>query len=238
MNLVIMGNGAMGKIAGELAEEYPDIDTVETLEPRNGESLFDLRMRPDVIIDFSHPDVLSEICDYLKLQGGQTGVVFATTGFSETDLECIQKLSHCVPVIQSYNYSFGVNAMKRLLHMAVSLLQNHADIEIIEKHHRKKVDAPSGTALMLADICNAQKEHILLYGRHGEMHRRNEIGMHSVRGGTIFGEHTVLFALEDEVIEVRHTAFSKKIFAKGAIEAALWLNGKKAGIYPLEQVFY
>ena len=133
MNLVIMGNGAMGKIAGELAEEYPDIDTVETLEPRNGESLFDLRMRPDVIIDFSHPDVLSEICDYLKLQGGQTGVVFATTGFSETDLECIQKLSNCVPVIQSYNYSFGVNAMKRLLHMAVSLLQNHAYIEIIEK---------------------------------------------------------------------------------------------------------
>ena len=103
----------------------------------------------------------------------------------------------------------------------------------MEKHHHLKVDSPSGTALMLADLCDPEGKRERIFGRSGEAKRKTEIGMHSVRGGTIFGEHTVIFALKDEVIELKHTAFSKNIFAKGAIEAALWLEGKKPGIYPL-----
>ena len=118
------------------------------------------------------------------------------------------------------------------------MLKDCSDIEIIEKHHNQKVDSPSGTALALAACCDPERQREWKYGRSGEEKRRDEIGIHSVRAGTIFGEHTVLFALKDEVIEIRHTAFSKNIFAKGAIEAALWLKGKQPGLYPLEDVFY
>lgn len=237
MNLGIVGSGTMGRIVENMALQNGKFEKVYTVEPALGESLFDVP-RVDVVIDFSHPDALDGICDYLRQQKGSCGIVFATTGFSTDDEKKIKQLAEVVPIIKSSNYSYGVNTLKQILMQAVPLLEGRADIEIVEKHHHLKVDSPSGTALMLADLCDPERKRERIFGRSGEAKRKNEIGMHSVRGGTIFGEHTVIFALKDEVIELKHTAFSKNIFAKGAIEAALWLEGKKPGIYPLEAVFY
>lgn len=237
MNLAIVGCGMMGSLIKEMAEDTSGIERIYSVEPAKGETLFYVPAC-DVIIDFSHPNALADICDYVKERSGKTGVVFGTTGFSDIQRKKIQALGEVAPVVSSYNYSYGIHALKQILGCAVKLLDARADIEIIEKHHNLKVDAPSGTALMLADICDPKGERKRLYGRQGEGVRGDEIGMHSIRGGTIFGEHSIIFALEDEVIALSHTAFSKKIFAKGALDAALWLNGKKRGIYTLEDVFY
>lgn len=237
MKLAIVGAGTMGRIVRDMALQNSGIDSVLTIEPALGESLFDIDA-PDVIIDFSHPDALEDIVAYATSKQGRTGVVFATTGYTLSQEERIKGLGTIVPVIRSSNFSYGINSLKRIVEFAAPLLRDCADIEIVEKHHRQKVDSPSGTAIMLADACDPAHESSRLCGREGEMKRKNEIGLHSVRAGTIFGEHTVLFALKDEVIEIKHTAFSKKIFAKGAIEAALWLKGKSPGFYPLEEVFY
>lgn len=237
MKIAIVGKGMMGRLIREMAEEIPGVEAVYTVEPLRGESLFDIP-KPDVVIDFSHPNALEDICAYVREQKGSVGVVFGTTGFSTEQEDAIAELGSCAPVIKSYNYSYGVNTLKRLLAFGMPLLGTRADIEIIEKHHSHKVDAPSGTALMLAEICDPGHEKKWTCGRQGESRRGDELGLHSIRGGTIFGEHNVIFALKDEVIEIRHTAFSKRIFAKGAIEAALWLNGKKKGMYSIEDVFY
>lgn len=237
MRLAIVGKGMMGSLIEEQARHMPEIEAVESLEPAAEETLFDL-LEPDVIIDFSHPDALSDICRYVQYRNGKTGIVFGTTGFTEKQLEEIKQLGDVAPVVQSYNYSYGIQTLKKILNCAMTMLGGRADIEIIEKHHNLKIDAPSGTALMLAGICDPEHQREWLCGRRGEGKRNTEIGIHSLRGGTIFGEHSILFALEDEVIEFGHTAFSKKIFARGALEAALWLNGKNKGIYSLEDVFY
>ena len=237
MKIAIVGKGMMGRLIREMAEEIPGVEAVYTIEPARGESLFDVP-KPDVIIDFSHPDALEGICAYVKAQKSPVGIVFGTTGFTEEQEAAIAELSSYGPVIKSYNYSYGINTLKKLLGYGMPLLARRADIEIVEKHHNHKVDAPSGTALMLAEICDPAHEKAWVCGRQGESRRGDELGIHSIRGGTIFGEHDVIFALKDEVIEIRHTAFSTRIFAKGAIEAALWLNGKKKGMYSIEDVFY
>lgn len=237
MKLAIVGAGTMGRIVRDMALQNPGIDSVTTIEPALGESLFDLES-PDVIIDFSHPDALDDIVSYVGGKQGKIGAVFATTGYTLTQEEKIKTLGQTAPVIRSSNFSYGVNSLKRIVGFAAPLFSDNADIEIIEKHHRQKVDSPSGTAIMLADACDPSRERKRLCGREGEQKRKNEIGLHSVRAGTIFGEHTVMFALKDEVIEIKHTAFSKKIFAKGAIEAALWIAGKAPGFYPIDEVFY
>lgn len=237
MKLAIVGSGTMGRIVADMALQNPGIEQVSVIEPALGESLDDVA-QPDVVIDFSHPDALPSIIGYLTAKGGQVGAVFATTGYCSEDAEAIKGLGEKAPVIKSSNFSYGVNTMKKILGFAAPLLSDCSDIEIIEKHHSLKTDAPSGTALMLADACDPEGTRERLCGREGEARRRNEIGLHSVRAGTIFGEHSVLFALKDEVIEIRHTAYSKTIFAKGAIEAALWLAGRKPGFYSIEDVFY
>ena len=171
--------------------------------------------------------------------GKQVPVVLCTTGLSEEQLTKVKDASEKVAVLKSANMSLGINMLLKLLQDATKILAPAGyDIEIVEKHHNQKVDAPSGTALMLAEICDPAHEKDWVCGRQGESRRGDELGIHSIRGGTIFGEHDVIFALKDEVIEIRHTAFSKRIFAKGAIEAALWLNGKKKGMYSIEDVFY
>lgn len=237
MNLAIVGTGTMGRIVRDMALQNPGIDKVCNIEPALGETLCDIPC-PDVIIDFSHPDALEGIVSFVSARNGKTGVVFATTGYSREDEEKILKLGERAPVIRSSNFSYGINSLRQIISYAAPLFADRGDIEIIEKHHNQKVDAPSGTAVMLADACDPAGIRERKCGRKGEEKRKNEIGIHSVRAGTIFGEHSVIFALKDEVIEIRHTAYSKKIFAKGAIEAALWLNGKKPGFYPIEDVFY
>lgn len=194
--------------------------------PTAGES------KPDVIIDFSSPAALSDELDYAVKNN--VPVVIGSTGFSAEQLKQIDDASEKVAVFRTANFSLGVNLLCKLVRQAAETLGEKFDIEIIEKHHSQKVDAPSGTALMLAESANAAFGGSKPYvnGREGKCGKRgNEIGLHAVRGGTIVGEHEVDFCGEDEIVTLSHSARSKKVFASGAIKAAKWLAGKGAGMY-------
>ena len=187
----------------------------------------------DVIIDFSHPSVTNSLLDYAVKH--KIPAVIATTGLSPEQVEAIHEAAKTIPVFFSANMSLGVSLLTELAKKAAKVLGNDFDIEIIEKHHNRKVDAPSGTALMLADAISEELKDApqYVYDRHSRRAARskNEIGIHAVRGGTIVGEHEILFAGHDEIISLTHTAMSKKIFATGAINAALFLANCKPGLY-------
>ncbi|MEA4852919.1 MAG: 4-hydroxy-tetrahydrodipicolinate reductase [Christensenella sp.] len=191
---------------------------------------------PDVIIDFSRPDALLPLLSYAEEK--KAAVVLCTTGFTPADKEKIADAAQRIPIFYSANMSLGVNLQMVLAKKAAEFLGGQFDIEIIEKHHNQKVDAPSGTALAIADYVNdafdGEKKYV--YGRTPEEHRKrdsSEIGIHAVRGGTVVGEHDVLFFGNDEVIEIRHSALSRHIFAEGAIRAAKFLAGKAPGLYSM-----
>ena len=201
-------------------------------------SFANVKEEADVIIDFSSPIGLSERLEYAK--NHKLGIVLASTGFSTDDLEMVKAYAKDVAIFKTANLSLGVNLMQALCKAATQVLGERYDVEIIEKHHNLKKDAPSGTALMLADSINetfAEKK-TLVHGREGLVGARTkkEIGMHAVRGGTIVGEHEVIFAGEDEVITISHSATSKRVFATGAIQASKFLNGKEAGMYEMKHL--
>ena len=200
-------------------------------------SFAEVKEEADIIIDFSSPTALQERLEYAKNKG--LGIVLASTGFSEADLALIDDYSKEVAIFKTANLSLGVNLMQALCKAAAEVLGEGFDIEIIERHHNLKKDAPSGTALMLANSVNeafdGKKEY--LYGRSGMVGARGkEIGIHAVRGGTVVGEHEVCFAGEDEVITITHSAASKRVFAAGAIKAAKFLKGKPAGRYEMKDI--
>ena len=200
-------------------------------------SFEEITQTADVIIDFSSPAVLKSELGWAVKHG--TPVVLATTGYSVEQLEYIDGCAKKIPVFKTANFSLGINLLVKLVKKAAEALGESFDIEIIEKHHNKKADAPSGTALMLAEGANSAFENKkeFLNGRSGIAGKRgNEIGIHAVRGGTIVGEHEVLFAGEDEIITLSHSARSKKVFAAGAIKAAKWLIGKPAGKYDMTDI--
>ena len=193
----------------------------------------------DVVIDFSNAsavDRLLEACGKKKLP-----VVLCTTGLSEGQLEKVKEISAVIPVLRSANMSLGVNLLLKLLKDAAKVLAPAGfDMEIVEKHHNQKVDAPSGTAIAMADSINEalNGEYTYNYDRSGERKKREkkEIGIAAVRGGNIVGEHEVIFAGEDEVIEFGHTAYSKAVFAKGAVAAAGFLAAREPGLYNMSDV--
>ena len=191
--------------------------------------------KPDVIIDYSHPNSLDGLLAYAQATG--TPVVLATTGYSDAQLAQIQAASAHVALFSSFNMSIGIQLLIALSKKAAAVLGNQFDVEIIEKHHNQKIDAPSGTALMLANaLCSEYDppKHTV-YDRHSVRKKREltEIGMHSIRGGTIVGEHEVLFAGADECISLKHTASSKRVFAEGSVNAALFLIGKSPMLYDM-----
>lgn len=192
----------------------------------------------DVIIDFSHPSCLSGVLKLAK--DTQTPVIVATTGLNEKQTAEIKEAAKHVAVFYSSNMSLGVNLIAELAKTAANFLGNDFDIEIIEKHHNQKIDAPSGTALMLADEINGalNGEMHKVYDRHSMRKKRskNEIGIHAVRGGTINGEHEIIFAGRDEVISIKHMAYSKEVFASGAVSAARFIKGKPAGLYNIKDM--
>lgn len=198
----------------------------------------DVKEDVDVIIDFSTPDSLETVL--LFAEARKCGIVLGTTGYSEADLKRIEMAARRIPVFKTANLSVGVNLMELLVKQAAQFLGDKFDIEIIEKHHNLKKDAPSGTALMLAKSANEGRDNALkeVYGREGIVGARekNELGIHAVRGGTIVGEHEVMFCGEDEIITISHSARSKKVFAAGAIKAAKWLAGKSAGKYDMSDL--
>ncbi len=192
----------------------------------------------DVLIDFTSPDSLRGL-----LQGAvrrKLPVVLATTGFSEEDLAAIRRASEKIPIFQSANMSLGINLISELIQQAAILLGDQFDIEIIEKHHSQKKDSPSGTALALAASINEALGHRkqFVYGRHTRTEKRapQELGIHAIRAGTIVGEHSVIFAGKDEVVELSHVAYSRQIFAAGALRAALYLQGKSPRLYTMRDM--
>ena len=191
----------------------------------------------DVIIDFSSPTGLKERLDYAKENG--LGIVLAATGFSDDDLAMVNEYAKYIPVFKTANLSVGINVMQLLVALAAKRLEGY-DVEILEKHHNLKKDAPSGTALMLAETLKAayDDEKYFVNGREGMVGARtkDEIGIHAIRGGTIVGEHEVMFAGEDEIITITHSARSKRVFAVGAIRAAKFLKGQQPSMYDMQDL--
>ncbi len=194
--------------------------------------------KADVIIDFSHHSAIDALLDYCQASG--TPAVICTTGLSDSQVERIRTLSATVPLLRSGNMSVGVNLLLDLVARAAQTLYADYDIEIIEKHHNRKVDAPSGTAMMLAQAAKdaVPEPRKYSYGRQGNDCKRKpeEIGIHAIRGGTIVGEHSVIFAGADEIIEINHTALSRAVFASGATRAALFLVNQGPGLYSMKDV--
>jgi len=192
----------------------------------------------DVVVDFSRPDATADLCTWSINK--KCALLIATTGLGKEEYALLHAASKLIPVFHSANMSLGINLMIQLIKKSASFLGDAFDIEIVEKHHNQKVDAPSGTALALANeinsVLNPKKEFV--YGRHTKTQKRtkSEIGIHSLRGGTIVGEHQVNFIGTDEYIEITHAAHSKQVFAQGAIRAALYITGKTNGFYSMEDM--
>ena len=190
----------------------------------------------DVIVDFSHHTALPSLLDYAVRTG--TPLVVSTTGHTEEEMKMMKDASEKVAIFFSRNMSIGINLMIELAKSAAKTLGIAFDVEIVEKHHNQKLDAPSGTALMIADALCEDAEHPYVYDRHAvrKKRERGEIGLHAVRGGSIVGEHEVMFCGQNEIVTLSHSAASREVFATGALRAARFMCGKPAGFYNMDDV--
>lgn len=240
-------NGKMGQVITRLAAADPELAIVAGVDARaqalNDYPVFgdisECDVEADVVIDFSNAAAVDHLLDWC--QEKQMPVVLCTTGLSGEQLQRVEEAAGRTAVLKSANMSLGMNLLMKLLQDAAKVLAPEGfDMEIVERHHNQKVDAPSGTAIALADALNGALEgdYEYVYDRSGQRKKRDshEIGISAVRGGTIVGEHEVIFAGEDEVIEFKHTAYSKALFAKGAVAAAKFLAGKGPGRYDMSDV--
>ena len=245
--IVIFGaNGKMGRTIYSCIKEREDFTVVGGVDLYTEQyadfpivdSPAKLPEKPDVIIDYSNPASLDSILEYCLSTA--VPVVLATTGYSDEQINKIRSASQQIPVFFTFNMSLGINLLVQLAKKAASVLGDQFDIEIVEKHHNQKIDAPSGTAIMLANAINETLDNSkhYVYDRHSQRKKRerSEIGMHSVRGGTIVGEHDVIFAGHDEVITLSHSASSKTVFAEGSINAAGYIKDKKPGLYDMSEL--
>ena len=249
IKMIIHGcNGVMGQKVAEMAAQDPNVETVAGIDYNVNArqnpfpvfaSLAECSVEADVVVDFSSAvavDGLLDACVAKKLP-----LVLCTTGLSEEQLAHVEAATKEIPILRSGNMSLGINLLMKVVEeVAGVLLSADFDPEIVEKHHRRKLDAPSGTALMLAEAVNRAVDHsydICLDRHERRMSRpKQEIGIQAVRGGTIVGEHEVIFAGPDELIEIRHVAYSRAIFANGALQAAKAIVGREAGLYDMQSV--
>ena len=240
-------NGHMGRVITDLCKDDNGIEIVAGVDKYKGvenaypgfDSIDDVDVDFDVVIDFSNAGAVDGLLSYCEAH--KKPVVLCTTGLDEKMLAHVDSACKTTAVLRSANMSLGINTLFDLCKKATQVFADAGlDIEIVEKHHNQKLDAPSGTALALADACNdvLDEKYEYCYGRADRREKRpkNEIGISAVRGGNIVGEHEVIFAGLDEVITIKHTAYSKGVFAKGAVEAAKFLAGKPAGLYDMKQV--
>lgn len=243
-------NGKMGKAVTKSVAEAEGIEIVGGVdiyaENLSGYPVFsspagisdDITKKADVIIDFSNPSALAGLLEYAVKNS--IPAVISTTGLNDAQINLIKDAAQKIPVFFSANMSLGVNLVCELAKKAAAVLGDSFDIEIIEMHHNQKIDAPSGTALMIADSIKEELDESVKYeyDRHSKREKRtkNEIGIHAVRGGTITGEHQVIFAGLDEIITISHSARSKELFATGAITAAKFICGKPAGLYKMSDM--
>ena len=255
IKLILVGcNGYMGRVVTALTETDPTVTItagIDTNINNNQQHTYpvyksadDITETADIIIDFSSPSALNGLIKYSIEK--KLPLILCATGYTPEQIAQIEEASKQIPVFRSGNMSLGINLLLELVNRASAVLGEDFDIEIVEKHHRRKVDAPSGTALMLADAAasaitaaNAQKEkpaYIFERESKREPRSKDEIGISAVRGGTIVGVHDVIFAGQDETIEIRHTAASRDVFAAGAIKAANFLINKTPGMYSMKDV--
>ena len=247
MNLILCGcSGRMGKAVAELCSQNTELKIVAGVDavPLSGasfpvySSILSCDMEADCVVDFSHPSTLSSLLSFCTAH--EIPAVLCTTGYSESQISEIQNASSRIPIFRSANMSLGINVMQALVRQAVRLLGDGYDIEIVERHHNQKLDAPSGTAIMLADTIRDSRntETELVYERQSVRRKRDskEVGISSIRGGTIVGVHEVIFAGHDEVLEIEYTAQSRSVFAAGAVRAAQYLPGKAPGLYSMSNL--
>ena len=248
INVIMHGcNGKMGRVITDLVKQDENVQIAAGVDAYTGivneypvfSSIKECNMTADAIIDFSVTAAIDDLLDYAVATC--TPVVICTTGLSAEQLDKINEASRSVAILRSANMSLGINTLMKLLRIATNVLADRGfDIEIVEKHHNQKVDAPSGTALALADCINQvlDNEYDYIYDRSTvrQKRKKKEIGISAVRGGTVVGEHEIIYAGTDEVIEIKHTAYSKAIFAKGAIDAAKFLAGQAPGMYDMSDV--
>lgn len=249
MTRIIMSgcNGAMGNMITGIVEEDKDAQIVAGIDiADNGDksypvfsSIRDCDVEADAIIDFSTPKILDDLLAYSEEK--KVPVVLCTTGYSEEQLAKIEAAAEKTAILKSANMSLGINTLLKLVQDAAKVFAAEGfDVEIVEKHHNKKLDAPSGTALALADAVNEAMgnpyEYVYDRSQRRQARDKKELGISAVRGGTIVGDHDVIFAGTDEVITFSHTAYSKAVFGKGAVSAAKFLKGKEKGRYEMADV--
>lgn len=240
-------NGVMGQVISQIIEETDDAVMAAGIDRQDDghndypvfTDLSECNVEADVIIDFSAAVAVDALLDFAAKR--QLPLVLCTTGLSDEQLAKVDEVSKKTAILRSANMSLGINTLFKILKSTTKLLADAGfDIDIVEKHHRRKLDAPSGTAIALAEAVNEplNNEYEFIYDRsqRREQRPKKEIGLSAVRGGTIVGEHEVIFAGQDEVIEIKHTAYSRAVFAKGAVSASLYLAGKPAGMYDMSDV--
>lgn len=239
-------NGKMGQVITRLVSDDDECEIVAGFDINDSiDNTYPVYSDPneftgdaDVIIDFSHPSVLTNMIVYCKKRN--LPIIIATTGFTAEQKEEMKEASKEIPIFFSANMSLGINLLIALAKKATKLLEGNFDIEIVERHHNQKIDAPSGTALAIADAIDETLSYPAeyVYDRHSvrKKRKKTEIGLHAVRGGTIVGDHEIIFAGNDEVIELKHSASSKEVFAVGAIKAAKFMVGKSAGMYDMNDL--
>ncbi|MDF2520753.1 MAG: 4-hydroxy-tetrahydrodipicolinate reductase [Clostridia bacterium] len=240
-------NGKMGQVITKLSANFDNIQIAAGISRQPDKfsnpypvykSFEEVQEKVDVVIDFSNADLIPQVLDYCIKN--ETALVEATTGLSPENNQAIREAAEQIPVFMSANMSLGVNVLIELARTAAAKLGLSFDIEILEKHHNEKKDAPSGTALMIADEINEQLDNTMdfIYDRSQkkEKRKRNEIGISAIRGGTIPGEHSVFFAGKDEILEIKHTAISRDVFGTGAIRAAMYIASKKKGLYDMKSM--
>ncbi len=239
-------NGKMGRVITRVISSSDDFKLAAGFDVNSSVAntypvytdIHECKEEVDVVIDFSSPSAFEAVLGYALSR--KKPVIIATTGLSQSNRKAMEEAAKVIPVFHSANMSLGINLITDLVKKTAQLLKGSFDIEIVEKHHNQKLDAPSGTALAIAEAINSALGSNLeyVYDRHSRLKKRgkNEIGIHAVRGGTIVGEHSVIFAGADEIIEIRHTALSKEIFAAGALKAARFICGKAPGFYTMEDL--
>lgn len=247
MKVIVYGYGLMGKKVANKIRSQKDMELIgiisyefdEKIPEKSFNSLKECDEKADILIDFSHPNNLDDILSYALMN--KTKLVIATTGYSDEQLVKINEASKEIAIFQSYNTSYGVQMVTKILRqVAKEFYQAGYDIELLEKHHNQKIDAPSGTAKLLYEVMEEEiGKTTPVYDRSALHERRSheQIGIQAMRGGTIFGEHTVMFAGVDEIIEIKHTALSKEVFVQGAISAAYALIDKEKGLYTLKTLY-
>lgn len=248
VNIIMVGcNGKMGQVITGIVNDDAESQIVAGVDVYDDghnaypvyANIAQVQEEADVIIDFSNPASLDSILEYAVRN--QVPAVLCSTGYSQEEIAKIEEASKKVAILRSGNMSLGINTMAKVMKVVTKALADAGfDIEIVEKHHNQKIDAPSGTAIMLADAINEQLDNQYEYrydrSQVREKRPQKEIGISAVRGGSIVGEHEIIFAGKDEVLEFKHTAYSKAIFGKGAVQAAKFLKGQKAGMYSMKEV--